>query len=166
VRGVFTGEFELSLDDKKRLMIPRSIRDQIDPTADGTALYIALGMNRRLSIFTERQYEQLSRTLAGSLIPDVNLHNFKLMHYGLATQVTPDSVGRITLTDKQVKRAGLDREVTLVGVEDRLEIWNRADWDRHVDSALNQYDQVMDSARPAVRSRPAEFERGSGTERG
>jgi MraZ protein len=162
VRGVFTGEFELSLDEKKRLMVPRSIRDQLDPGKDGDSLYIALGMNRRLSVFTERQYEQLSKTLESTLIPDVNLHAFKLMHYGLATQVTMDTVGRITLTDKQVKRAGLDKEITLVGVEDRLEIWNRADWDRHVEASLNQYDQVVDSARPSMKSRSAGTSAGTG----
>jgi MraZ protein len=151
VRGLFTGEHELSLDDKKRLMIPRDVRNQLDPEADGEGFYLVIGASKRLSLYTERRFEQLSRALnQPSALPDQNFRAFELMHYGLATMVKPDSVGRITLNDKQVRRSGLAKEVTLVGVGDHLEIWNRDDWERHVEASLTQYDQILQSARQAL----------------
>jgi len=153
VRGLFTGEFELSLDDKKRLMIPRNIRDQIDPAVDGEGFYLVLGSNRKLSLFTERRFVELSNTIQPSLIPDQSFRAFELMHYALATQVKVDSVGRVTLNEKQIRRSNLEKEVTLVGVGDHMEIWNRAEWDAHVDASIGQQDQILQSARIELQNR-------------
>jgi MraZ protein len=155
VKGVFTGEYELTLDEKKRLMVPRNIRDQLEPSTDGEGFYLVFGAGKRLSLYTERRFEQLSGAMQTSLIPDQSFHSFELLHYGLATLVKPDSVGRITVSEKQVRRCKLEKEVTLVGVGDHLEIWNRGDWEAHVEASLTQYDTILQSARANMGAAPA-----------
>jgi len=58
---------------------------------------------------------------------------FDQMYFALAARVEPDAQGRILVPAKTLRRTNTGREITLVGMRNRLELWNRSDWDAQVE---------------------------------
>ena len=69
---ILHGEYEISIDDKNRFLIPAEIRKRMDPERDGTAFYLVIGQDRRPWIYTERFYESLSSDLPAELKPGLD----------------------------------------------------------------------------------------------
>lgn len=123
------GEFEINIDDKNRFLIPADIRKRMDPERDGTAFYMVIGADRRPWIYPERFYEALASAEPAALIPGRDRLAVDRRLFGTASYLEPDKQGRVLIPDAVRKRTGLNREVTLVGVRDHLELWNRPDWE-------------------------------------
>lgn len=146
---LFTGEFEHTLDQKNRLSIPAPCRQLLSPDTVGEKLYLVLGPNKTLSLYPERYYEQLVNRHPAELIPDEKVLQFEQLTFGLARLLELDTTGRVVLPEKMIRRASLGREVIIIGVRDHLEIWNRADWEQHVENGLAEQNQTLTRTRLA-----------------
>jgi MraZ protein len=116
---VFYGEYELRLDTHNRLTIPADIRWQLDPAVHD-AFICRVGPNQTLQLYLEHRFEQL-----------MDAHSdpgYELRQFSLASRSELDAKGRILLPEAFVRDVGLDRDVTLIGARDHLEIWDRAAW--------------------------------------
>jgi MraZ protein len=123
------GEYDLNIDEKSRLLVPSEIRRQIDPERDGEAFFVITGVNRVPWMYPERYYEELVSRRPAELTPTEYVLAFDQLNFALASRVEWDKAGRVLIPDKTLKRAGLQKEVTLIGVRDHLELWNRKDWE-------------------------------------
>ena len=126
---VLYGNYELTVDDKNRILVPSEVRKKLDPERDGEAFFLVTGRDGRLWLYPERHYELLVSRDPSELTPSEDTLAFDRLMLGLASRVEWDKQGRVLLPDKALKRAGIGKEVTLVGARDHLELWNRADWD-------------------------------------
>ena len=122
------GEYDLTIDEKNRLLIPSEVRRALDPERDGTTFYLTVGENRRPWLYPERQYEELVSRLESGLAPGEDRLAFDQMVFSTSTRVDWDKQGRVMIADKYRTRTGLNREITLIGVRDHLELWNRDEW--------------------------------------
>ena len=130
----FYGAHSLIIDSKNRLLVPSEIRRRIDPQLDGEALFVTLRghapRGRVLWLYPEKYYEQLLMSLMPpDIIPNDDLTEYAQMTFAMAERVEWDSQGRIGLPASLLRDAGLSNEVSLIGMRDHLELWNRADWD-------------------------------------
>jgi MraZ protein len=152
---VLTGEFELNVDDKNRLLIPSEVRRSINHAEHGEAFFLVMGINRRPWLYPERYYENLVTAAPADLTPEQDLLAFDQLHFALASRVEPDGQGRLLLPQKILRRAGIQKEVTLIGVRDHLEIWNRADWDARYEELEKQAAEIAIAAkRQRLQTRP------------
>ena len=126
---VLSGNFDLTVDDKNRILVPSEVRKKLDPERDGEAFFLVTGRDGRLWLYPERHYELLVSRDPSELTPSEDTLAFDRLMLGLASRVEWDKQGRVLLPDKALKRAGIGKEVTLVGARDHLELWNRADWE-------------------------------------
>ena len=126
---VLYGNYELTVDDKNRILVPSEVRKKLDPERDGEAFFLVTGRDGRLWLYPERHYEQLVSRDPSELTPSEDTLAFDRLMLGLASRVEWDKQGRVLLPDKALRRAGIGKEVTLVGARDHLELWNRADWE-------------------------------------
>ena len=126
---VLYGNYELTVDDKNRILVPSEVRKKLDPERDGEAFFLVTGRDGRLWLYPERHYELLVSRDPSELTPSEDTLAFDRLMLGLASRVEWDKQGRVLLPDKALKRAGIGKEVTLVGARDHLELWNRADWE-------------------------------------
>ena len=126
---ILHGEYELTIDDKNRFLIPAEIRKKMDPERDGGAFFLVIGPDRRPWMYTERFYEQMVSELPAQLTPGMDRLAYDRRVFGTAEYLEPDKQGRVLIKETMRKRTALDREVTLVGVRDHLEIWNRPEWE-------------------------------------
>jgi len=157
---VLTGEFELNVDDKNRLLIPSEVRRSINQAEHGDGFFLVMGINRRPWLYPERYYENLVTAAPADITPEQDLLAFDQLHFALASRIELDGQGRLLLPQKILRRSGIQKEVTLIGVRDHLEVWNRADWEARIEelelkaaeiavAAKRQRQQQHDTERPA-----------------
>jgi MraZ protein len=120
---MFVNNYEHSIDDKGRVVLPAAFRAEL---ADGC--YVTQQPGGCLAVFPEAAFIAAAdaareRQQRGE-IPDPQLRTF----FGNANQVQPDKQGRVPITNAQKLFAGLDRNVHVVGQWDHVEIWDSTKW--------------------------------------
>ncbi len=158
---VFTGTYEHSIDSKNRLAIPSDIRHQIQRqmgAAEGDAifLYVTLGEDQALALYTEEGFEQRARELDNSQLDAADLLAYERLLFSLARRVELDKQGRVRLPENLLKQSGLPAEVVLLGVKDHLEVRDREQWDDHVRQILQDRPQMLMNPRRAMRREPTD----------
>jgi MraZ protein len=119
---MFLGEYEHTIDAKGRLAVPAKFRAQMDKGA-----VISKGMGTCLSVYTMERWEEKSAELASGKTSD-ELRDFERRIYPSASEVELDSQGRMVIPAKLRAYADLANEVTVAGVRDHFEIWDRTAW--------------------------------------
>lgn len=139
---VLFGQFDLTVDEKNRLLIPAEVRRSIPPEM-GEALFMSIGRNRVPWFWPEKYYEHLASKIPSGMTPGEDQLAFDQLFFALANKLTWDKQGRIVMPDKTLKRASIGKEVTLVGVRDHLELWNRAAWEAHREDLERRASEIV-----------------------
>ena len=119
---MFLGEYDHTIDAKGRMAVPARFRTQMDRGA-----VISKGMGTCLSVYTVQRWEEKSTELASGKTTD-ELRDFERRIYPSASEIELDGQGRMIIPAKLRAYAGLGNEVTVAGVRDHFEIWDRAGW--------------------------------------
>lgn len=155
--ALFVGEFDQTIDEKRRLAISSALREGIDPETDGQEFYLVLGTGRHLWLYPDRYYERLARTMKSSLLPSHGGPRLEL-YFAMARRLKPDAQGRVVLPDKSVQRAVIDHEVVLLGQKDHIEIWPKREWESFMDEHLPTYAEALLAAGDALAQQAADDE--------
>jgi MraZ protein len=147
---LLTGQYQHVIDGKGRVLVSNRLRSQIDVDKHGSNFYLVLGANGILCLYPERYFEQIILAGAPESAPSDEAVVFERMSSALTSKVELDAQGRLLLTDRLRKRAGLKDHVTLVGVRDHIELWNNEDWQQYVTDNMPQYQKQMSEARKRV----------------
>lgn len=154
---VLFGEYELNIDEKNRLLIPSEVRRSVNVEEFGEGYFLVIGINRLPWLYPERYYEQLVTRAPADITPEQDLLAFDQLHFAMASRIDPDKQGRVLLPDKILKRGKINKEVTLIGARDHLELWNRADWEARREELERRGPEIAVAAKRARESeRPAE----------
>jgi MraZ protein len=120
-----TGIFTLSIDDRGRVMIPKSIRDKF---ADG--LRICFAPDHTLYIFPEANWQNRYNHLIELSDFDPNtLKEKERIGGGLESKI--DNLGRVVIDKTYSKYAELDNEAVLYGITDGFRVWNSTSFDNY-----------------------------------
>lgn len=122
---MFLGEYEHAIDAKGRMAVPAKFRTQMDRGA-----VISKGMGTCLSVYTMERWEQKSDELIADKSSD-ELRDFERRIYPSASELELDAQGRIIIPVKLRTYANLGSEVTIAGVRDHFEIWDRTAWQNY-----------------------------------
>jgi len=121
---MFLGEYAHTIDDKGRLTIPARFRDELE-----SGVVITRGLDGCLWAFGRDEWEVLAEKIAQLPTTNPAARNFSRLMFGSAIDSIPDRQGRILLTQNLRDYAGIQNETTIVGMKNRLEIWNPTAWD-------------------------------------
>ena len=147
---LLTGEYQHVVDGKGRVLVSNKLRGQIDVDEHGSNFYLVLGANGVLCLYPEKYFEQIVLAVApGAAAPDEAVA-FERISFALASKIELDGQGRLLLSEKLRKRAGLKDDITLVGVRDHIELWNSGDWEQYLSDHMGQYQKQMTQARQMV----------------
>ena len=148
----FVGMYELTIDSKNRLSIPHAIRSKMNCDADGRSFYVVPGQRSgTLTIYPERYFERIrAQTPAAEQLSEGG-YEWRQFEYSQSALLDPDTQGRILIPERLLKRAGIGREVTLIGVQDRLELWSRAEFDAFQDGKWPGYPEHRAKAMQELR---------------
>lgn len=145
---VLFGEYELTIDDKNRLLVPAEIRRSIPPEY-GEAFFVVIGTNRVPWMYPEKYYEELVMQAPAEMTPGDDLLAFDQLHFAMTSKMPWDKQGRVLVPDKTLRRASIGKEVTLIGARDHLELWNRTDWEVRREELMQRSSEIAAKAKLA-----------------
>jgi MraZ protein len=120
---MFLGEFEHSVDDKGRLAVPAKFRAELSG-----GLVVTRGLDRCLFIWPMEEWRAIAQKLGQLSLMNADARRIHRLIFSGATDTIPDRLGRILLPAYLREYAELQDQVVVVGLMNRMEIWNRDHW--------------------------------------
>lgn len=133
------GEYIHTIDQKNRVSLPAKFRKEM-----GKSLVVTPGLDNCLFIFTKKEWVKISEKLSEFSMLQADNRSFNRFMFGGATEVDVDTIGRFLLPDFLKTRAGLSEKVALVGVQNRVEIWNETAWSEYKNTVEKQADALAE----------------------
>ena len=123
---MFSGTYTPKVDEKGRLFLPAKFREEMKE-----GLVITRGQDRSLDLRTAADFADFTEKFKNASQTDARLRAYGRMLFALASEQVPDKQGRVSLTPELRSYAGLEREAVVIGIYDRVEIWEPGAWARY-----------------------------------
>lgn len=123
---MLTGEFNHSIDAKGRLIIPSKFRENL-----GENIVITKGLDGCLFLYPDNEWKTFEEKLRTLPLTNKDARIFTRFFLGSAVDGGLDKQGRVLISSALRNFAHLEKEVVLVGVLDRVEIWDKAKWEEN-----------------------------------
>lgn len=127
------GEYQYSVDDKGRVIVPPAFREFVE---DGMVL--TRGMEGCLYVFPLASWQRIESRLTELPLTDPDARNFVRFFYSGASKAKIDSAGRVTLPSTLRMFAQIDGNVVVAGAPNRLEVWNEGRWLENLNQVQSQ----------------------------
>ncbi len=123
---MFIGEYEHTLDEKKRVSLPKAFRQAL-----GKKMVMTRGLDNCLFVFPRSSWEKTAAKLSELSFTQADTRGFNRFMLSGAAEVEVDSAGRILIPEHQKAFAGLKKNVVFAGVSDRVEVWDAGRWNAY-----------------------------------
>lgn len=121
----FVGEYLHTLDSKGRVALPVKFRESLGPR-----FIVARGLDKCLFVYPSDEWAQVMDKLKTIPINQKDSRNFTRYFLSGATEAEPDKQGRVNLPQNLREYAGLIKDVFILGVGSRIEIWDKDSWEK------------------------------------
>jgi MraZ protein len=139
------GTYTPKLDDKGRLFLPAKFRDQLSE-----GLVVTRGQERCLTVWPMRAFEQLAGQAQEAPVTDKAVRDYTRLLFAGASDDQPDKQGRLTIPPMLREYASLSKDVIVIGVGNRLEIWDSTRWQDYSDGREQAFSDLSDEVFPAT----------------
>lgn len=137
------GEYIHTIDEKNRVSLPAKFRKEL-----GKKIVIAPAPDQCLFIFTMKEWDKVSKRLTDSnhelSFLKADQRSFNRFIIGRASDAEVDSIGRILIPDFLKEKIGLKGKAAIIGVGDRVEIWNDKEWSQYKEVAEKQAGELAE----------------------
>lgn len=141
---VFLGEYEVTLDAKGRFLLPAGIKKQL-PEDAGERFVIARGFEKCLTLYPKKNWDPIMAELIK--VNDYKAENREFLRYFTmgAAEMELDTAGRALIPPNLKAYAGLEKDIVLVSVINKIEIWDKSKYQQFFDSfSLEKYSDLAE----------------------
>lgn len=119
-----------SLDSKGRVFVPKRFQQVLSREPEGSMVcYLSLGQDGCLFLFSEAGFHQALERINTAAIAGPEQRKMQRLFFSVTQRVALDASGRLLIPERLRAKVGLDKEVVMVGVANRAEIWPRERWE-------------------------------------
>ncbi|OGW78652.1 MAG: cell division/cell wall cluster transcriptional repressor MraZ [Omnitrophica bacterium RIFCSPLOWO2_01_FULL_45_24] len=140
---MFYGEHEHTIDKKGRIIIPSKFRDFLKEY-DIKRCYITRGLDRCLFLFTEDEWKAQESKFKSISFTKSEARKFNRLYFSGAVQVECDAQGRILLPKYLKDFAEIKRDIMIIGVSNRIEIWGKEKWHEYYESSKGSFEEIAE----------------------
>lgn len=137
---MFMGEFHHNIDDKGRLVIPNKFRLEL-----GERFIITRGLEKCLYAYSLTEWNNIVAKLKQLPFTKKDARTFIRSFFSGAAECEFDRQGRINITSPLVAYADLTKECVVIGANDRLEIWGKANWDNFFEENSEKLEDIAEN---------------------
>ena len=123
---MFMGEYKHSIDAKGRIILPADFREELTDN-----FVITKGLDNCLFLYTAEEWDKLSTKLRQLPLAKAEARDFVRFFFAGARQAECDRQGRFLVPANLRAHAKLQKDVVLIGISNRIEVWSKAEWDRY-----------------------------------
>jgi MraZ protein len=128
------GTHSYQLDPKGRVSLPGRFREAF---ADG--LWLTIGQDGCLFCFPRAEWQRRSDEVSSSPLSDADGRAYARLFFGSSDEARLDGQGRVTIPQRLRDLVGINKDVVVLGIRDRMEIWDRGAYDRYTDRYASAY---------------------------
>ncbi len=137
--SMLIGEFQHTLDSKKRVALPAKFRNELGRTA-----VVTRGLDKCLFVYPLKEWEKVALSLSSLPTGQASTRSFVRLFLAGAANVSADRLGRILIPDYLKSYAELSDKVVITGVYKRLEIWDAGRWEAYKNEIEKQADVLAE----------------------
>ena len=137
---MFTGEYQHTLDNKNRLIVPSKIRDEI-----GNQIVITRGLDGCLFGYQVDVWKELMKKLNSLPFTKKDARNFVRFMTSGATTLEFDKQGRVVIPSYLCEYANINKDIVIIGVLNRIEIWDKNKWESFMQANVDCLSDISSS---------------------
>ncbi len=128
---MFNSQYDSKLDPKGRLVLPAKIKSAI-PEANGQTLMLRMAEDKCLALYPMVEYKKLENQIKSLNINNPEQRMLQRSFFNSVVEVELDAAGRLLIPKLYQTYAGLDKDVVVVGMGPRIELWNPDNYLKHI----------------------------------
>lgn len=140
---MFYGEYEHTIDKKGRIIVPSKFRDFMKEY-DIKKLFVTRGLDKCLFLFTEDEWKAQESKFKSIPFTKSESRKFNRLYFSGATLVECDGQGRILLPKYLKDFAEIKRDIMIIGVSNRIEVWSKESWQEYYKSSKGSYEEIAE----------------------
>jgi MraZ protein len=130
---MFLGEYQPNLTDGSRLALPKKLREQIL----GDEVVLSRGFEKCIFVYDKQDWIIESQKQIDNPITDSKTRDLRRYMFAAASDSKLDSQGRIIVPTNLLSYAGIEKDITVIGAGDHIEIWNTNNWNEYFENVSN-----------------------------
>ena len=132
------GEFNHTIDNKNRLIIPSKLRSELDGAT------ITRGLDKCLAIYPKNEWDKIVNKLATLPFTKSDARNVNRFIFSGASTIVFDKMGRINLPANLVSYASLVKDCVIIGVNERVEVWDKEAFDPFMNENMDSFAEMAE----------------------
>jgi MraZ protein len=136
---MFMGEYQHTIDDKGRLIIPAKFRQEL-----GERFIMTKGLDNCLFVYPLEEWKRLEQKLKTLPFTKADARAFVRFFFSGAVECDFDKQGRILLPAVLREHSRIEKEVVIIGVSSRVEIWSKEVWEEYQKTAAADYETIAE----------------------
>lgn len=142
---MFLGTYAPKLDDKGRVILPAKFRQDLE-----SGIVLTRGQERCIYVFSTIEFQQVHDRIRQAPLTSAGARDFLRLFLSGASSESPDSQHRITIPPSLREYAGLERDLTVIGVGDRAEIWATDAWNDYYSAKEADFSSTTEEVIPGI----------------
>lgn len=138
-KRMFMGEYQHSIDDKGRIIIPAKLRELL-----GTSFVTTRGLDSCLFVYPMEEWAIMEQKLKSLSLMKSDARAFSRFFFSGATECVWDKQGRVNLPANLRQYAKLDKDCVILGVSNRVEIWNKELWEQYFEQSEESFNEIAE----------------------
>lgn len=140
VKAVLVGEYLHTIDSKSRLILPAKFRDEL-----GDVFIATKGLDNCLFVYARKEWAILEEKLKRLPLANPEARAFMRFFFAGAAELECDKQGRVLLPNNLREYAKLNKDVVVIGVSSRIEIWDKEIWATYNDQVAPTVAQIAEN---------------------
>ena len=140
---MFYGEYLHSTDRKGRLILPAKFRE-VAKSSFIEKFFVTRGLDKCLFMFSEEEWHSQEGKFKAISFTKQQARTFNRLYFSGAVEVVPDRQGRILLPQYLKDFAEIKKDVVIVGVSNRIEIWDKDKWQEFYGSSRQSFEEIAE----------------------
>lgn len=136
---MFMGQYSHTIDEKNRLIIPSKFRMKL-----GETFVITKGLEKCLFVYPLDEWKKLTNNLNKLSFTKKNARIFSRLFISSATECELDKQGRVVICKNHKEYASLNKEVLILGVNERMEIWDKNSYEEFVSNYQDEFEDLAE----------------------
>jgi len=141
---MFYGEYRHNIDRKGRLILPAKFRDACKEYSIDR-FFLTRGLDKCIFMFTDEEWRAQEQKFKTMSFTKQESRHFNRMFFAGAVDVSPDKQGRFIIPDYLNEYAGIKKEAVIIGVSNRIEIWERQTWTEFYRNVSGRFEQISEN---------------------
>jgi MraZ protein len=137
---MFMGEYQHSLDEKGRLIVPAKFREDL-----GEQFIITRGLDNCLFVYPVAQWKILEEKIKELPTAHADTRAFVRMFFSGAVEAELDKQGRVVIPQQLREHAKIDRDVYVIGISTKVEVWAKETWENYSTQAQQSYEGIAET---------------------